>query len=1078
MEGYLSHLYLTSAFYTFTLIAENLVSSMNVTFIIPVQDLITGLIVEPTSPIPFFSSRQVNMFLSSGSHLEIHAELNGTVLNLTSFDEPAGKGFVMVFPDSYTTVGRHILEVNMTNLVSPMMSDSIEVWIDYLITNLTVDIDRPFVPVGDAVNFDIGMFWCSRFTSYIDFKDFSPIESNYLELMLEPETLNYTHIFLAPGIYSVNFTIETPVDYHNSQHDIYVQYGVKNIDVQWTTVVRIEPGAAGGPAKIWLRFMGGVPVPTAASFFINFDDNSTTTDDFVEPEAVSVPTTTEKPDCEEVFRLCTTSTINPNDTMEAITLAVNTTKEPVPTPPDCPEHLLSACLITLPPNATEPTPAEVTTMAEDFFAIPVGHIYLEENFYNVSINISNLVSSMFFSVSIDADKPIYGLTLTPYPMYVPIDTYAALNATMSWGSRATCTWDVGDGSPFVNKDCDHYEERTYKHFFPVVGVYHAKLRAENSLSSSDVSSSTGPIYVQIPVTKFLLRCPTNVNYIGPPFTPTYEKNVTFQLLWTHHQNRYPTNASYSIDFGDGTVTTPKLLPTTFQDNNYEAGKHMVFDVFHTYTRGGNYTAKINIWNLVSNENYTADHDLYEAITGLGLTILDYNPDTGIGKTGGGPLSNYYTQEHPVQVIATLERGSHVTYEWTYGDTNNNPDESYYYENEAFHMYDDDICYNVTIRVENFHNSAELTKLICIQRGCFNISIFCDHPRGKNSTFSYQIHPGTVGSDACYLIDLTEMADPNQYIMFGNALQCQDIPEWNHIWTDPDKMWFEKDSDIWYSNKTDNPYDYNITLHSTFILEGYYTVTMYCQNKVANENFDFRVGVTKGPCWWPYVNVSAPNTCDEPMCDNDVEGLKTHYKSEKLVVKSDVNINCTATKVAYFWWQVFKVDEATGNETEIIDLNGADVFSIGARQLIIEPRTLDYGLYRFRLNVSMNEVIGMYSIDNCFIRIIPTPITVQITGGDFMMRRWGAIDPLNIDGLTNAIDPDVDASDKSGMKFIWMCRRLCETWPTFDNDWSIKTPFQTNCTYSAGDAQNDRGCSKVDGIDSSGQYIYYILYIYI
>jgi hypothetical protein len=49
---------------------------------------------------------------------------------------------------------------------------------------------------------------------------------------MDPEKFNYTHAFTFPGVFSVNFTIENPVDYHNSQHDIYVQYGVKNIDVQ------------------------------------------------------------------------------------------------------------------------------------------------------------------------------------------------------------------------------------------------------------------------------------------------------------------------------------------------------------------------------------------------------------------------------------------------------------------------------------------------------------------------------------------------------------------------------------------------------------------------------------------------------------------------------------------------------------------------------------------------------------------------------------------------------------------------------------------------------------------------------
>lgn len=1056
------------------LIAENDVSTMNITFIIPVQDLITGFLILPTSPIPFYNTRNVYMSLVSGSHLEITAVLNSSILNITSFDETAGTGYVVIVPGSYNITGSHFLEVNMTNLVSPIVTYSIEVWIDYLITNLSIDIDRSYIPVGDQVTFVIGMYWCSRFTSYIDFMDSTTTQSFYYDVLLDPETFNYTHSYFLPGVYPVNFTIQSPIDYHNSQHDIYVQYGVKNVDVKWTQLVRIEPGASGGTANIWLRFMGGVPMPTMASYFIDFDDNSTSTGSFDEPILPSTTPpvdTTIGIDCEKVIQLCKQTTYNVNSTTTETT-AKTTTASDNTTVPGCPLDQYNYCMLTIPPAGPTATSIIATTMAQDFFSIPISYIYTTENTYNVSVNISNLVSYMFFTLPIEADKPIYGLVFRPYPPYVPIDTNGILNISMSWGSRATCTFYIGDGSPVVSLPCDHYEQVSYSYLFSVVGVYHSKVFSINSLGSVNVSSSTGPIIVQIPVTKFSLRCPVDSNYIGPPWTLEYKRNVSFELVWDYqNNNRYPTNASYTIDFGDGIVSSPELLPTTFEDQNYRCPSkcYKVFTFYHTYVRGGNYSVNINIWNLVSDVTYSAKHDLYEGLVGLGLTVTDFDSSTNVEKLGGGPDQNYFAQEHQVKFVASLEHGSHVTYKWTYGDTMNATDESFFYKNSAYHMYTNDICYTVKLVVENFNNSLDLSQDICIQRGCFEIGLFCDNPRGKNSTFVYQINPGMVGSNACYMMDLSNMADPNRYIMFGDATQCSTIPEWNDVWNNTDTLRFDLDSDIWYANKTANPSYYNITLDSTFIFEGYYDVSLKCQNKVSNEGYDFRVGVTKGPCWWPLVNVTEPNTCDEPMCDPNTPGLKTHYKSLKLIVNSNVVINCTATKIAFFWWQVYKIDENSGNETAIVNLNGADVYSIGARQLVLEPRTLDYGLYRFRLNVSMNEVIGMVTVDECFIRIIATPLTIEISGGDFMMRRWGDVNPLNIDALTYAYDPDVDPSDKSGMTFIWTCRRLCETWPVYNSDWTINKPFTTNCTYSQGDGQNDRGCSKVDGANYAGMY---------
>lgn len=97
---------------------------------------------------------------------------------------------------------------------------------------------------------------------------------------------------------------------------------------------------------------------------------------------------------------------------------------------------------------------------------------------------------------------------------------------------------------------------------------------------------------------------------------------------------------------------------------------------------------------------------------------------------------------------------------------------------------------------------------------------------------------------------------------------------------------------------------------------------------------------------------------------------------------DVIINCILIKVVYYFWFVFKINEKFRNEIEIIDFGGVDVYFIGVRYLIVEFWILDYGLYRFELNVSMNELIGMYFIDFIWLRIVLIFLIVNIVGGDF------------------------------------------------------------------------------------------------
>ena len=158
----------------------------------------------------------------------------------------------------------------------------------------------------------------------------------------------------------------------------------------------------------------------------------------------------------------------------------------------------------------------------------------------------------------------------------------------------------------------------------------------------------------------------------------------------------------------------------------------------------------------------------------------------------------------------------------------------------------------------------------------------------------------------------------------------------------------------------------------------------------------------------------------------------------------------------------------GNETEITDLGEADTFSISARSLVLESRTLPYGLYRIQLNVSMNEQMGMYSLDETFIRIKSTPLTTKIYGGDIVARGWGI--PTLVDAFTESTDPDASPGDKSGMTFIWLCRRLCEEWPTFDADYEPTSSFTHNCTYQD-DYKDDRGCFKGDGVDHPGNILF-------
>ncbi|KAL5017875.1 hypothetical protein ScPMuIL_003597 [Solemya velum] len=983
--GSLTHLYSKTSMFPFQISASNLVSKETVEMLLPVQIPVKDFRILNTKPITFGESRRMTMKVKSGSHIDVFGTLNDSIIESLKFLVNRKTGYAWIRPSNYLTNGLYNFSVSVTNLVSPILQDNVELWVDYPITDLEIDIDRPFVPVDETVTFNITMERCSRVHIFVNFGSDNDTGQYYFyrDIISAFEFIAVNFTYSRPGIYPVNVTMVNPVDSFMSIYKVVAQYPVRNLESNITTPLQIEPDTV-TPCVLDLLFTGGVEPATDAAYAINYTDGYTHTGplnfEIVAPE---------------VFKF---------------------------------EHELEL-----------------------------------SGTYSVALNVSNLVNFLYFWFVVEVDEPVYGLELIPYPVYVSINTSSLLTTRFSWGTRVNCTLDIGHSIVVIEFICekDHFNTVTLN--FDTVGVYSAVVSTENTIGSVYSHSELGPIIVQRPVEGFSLSCPVNTNYIGPPYQTEYSTIVYFHLILNKDQD-LPTNASYAIDYGDGTITAPQLLPTNFTESNYSVNQSILLTFEHTYTYGSNFTVGIDIWNLVSSKTYEVKHDIYEGLINLEIKAFDYDPSTGIKKVGGGPDGNYFTLENLVLIEANWYRGSHITYNWNFGDGTST--ESVYYAFINMKKYSDVGTFQISVNATNKINWDYIEMVIHIQKKCSHIGISVDDPRPKNTTFEYQFSPGNIGTAACYRVDFVDgLSESGQFLLFGHADQCQS--SWPKLYRAVQEIpgrWFEYRSEMVEAARNAGQ-STNITVVNVFQEPGAYNVTLECVNHVSRDDSFWFTGVTKGPCWWPYVNLTTPNQCIEPLCDRGNNGIRIHYMAEKLVVKSDVRINCTSTKIAYYSWQVFLVDEDDGSERAITDLGDADTYSIGARNLIIEQGTLGYGYYHFRLNVSMNEIMGMYGVDWCYIRIVPSPIQAEIIGGDITTHQFGF--DLVVDGLTGTIDPDIAPADKSGMKFIWLCRRLCETYPVYDANYtSIISPMVTTCEYHK-KWTHDRGCTKGDDLDSSG-----------
>ena len=118
------------------------------------------------------------------------------------------------------------------------------------------------------------------------------------------------------------------------------------------------------------------------------------------------------------------------------------------------------------------------------------------------------------------------------------------------------------------------------------------------------------------------------------------------------------------------------------------------------------------------------------------------------------------------------------------------------------------------------------------------------------------------------------------------------------------------------------------------------------------------------------------------------------------------------------------------------------------------------MIRVYLNVSMFGEIGIYNMNQTELYIKKSPLAGVFTGGATVARKWNT--NVTIDARSNVTDPDEEPGDYTDMTWTWFCKRRCEGWPSFDDNFRINVDEEwtddSRCTpYIDQDDRADRGC---------------------
>ena len=129
----------------------------------------------------------------------------------------------------------------------------------------------------------------------------------------------------------------------------------------------------------------------------------------------------------------------------------------------------------------------------------------------------------------------------------------------------------------------------------------------------------------------------------------------------------------------------------------------------------------------------------------------------------------------------------------------------------------------------------------------------------------------------------------------------------------------------------------------------------------------------------------------------------YRRNQDLDISSIIELNCNLSSQTITQWTIWA---CTTNCSVQLALD-ASVITTSA-ELFIPARTLAYGMYELRLNVTMAAVVRQYtSMASVYVTITPSVLTVNpVQYGTSMVTR-GHDQNLTLDPGSFSVDPDTD-----------------------------------------------------------------------
>lgn len=609
--------------------------------------------------------------------------------------------------------------------------------------------------------------------------------------------------------------------------------------------------------------------------------------------------------------------------------------------------------------------------------------------YRLTVKAVNLVTPLqIFTHEINVDKVVTSLRLNNSDTFISVNQTTENWISISTGTNVTVDWDFKDGRKLKSMffgDSLRFSGDYQTHSYTDHGAYLLIVTASNPVSTLSV---TKYIYVQYIVKD--VEITSNSPQEIPPGIVTFTVSVR---PGTHP----PTNATIDIDFGDGQSST-----------NIPLGGVQVINISSTpYITPGIIKVNMTMKNNINSINLTDWVDVQRRIKGLRILSYHTGGDAGYGAPGRGPNNTDFPVEYEVLFVANISDGTAITYTWNFGD-GTPPIETT--NTSLLHRFSTPQRFEITLFARNSINSMTVVRRVRMMQSILNVAFENDSPTVIEYNTTLFITIGQRGSDSCFLVDLGN----NTRILYKgfHNVSCDD--------------------DLKTTNNTAVLPSLNFTITFEYWNIRNYAVKLTGQNSVSKIIIHGWAIIMSLPCNFPVVRI--------PDAGRTFNTRTKYFRADYISIKSRCTIDCLASRETAFQWDLNKVYSASDNGTII----QTDDFDKTLPVLIIPQRTLPYGKFKVRLNVSMVGLPLVYRYTDAYVEIVPSPLVAEVIGG----HTWTqSVYKKVILDASLSHDPDYGLDDKQGLEYFWYCK-------TADEDYELPSvPAQ----YS--NSANSGGCFR-------------------